>query len=617
MIGIRQKLVLGFSGLLLIVAAMGLITIRQIDALGGAIDVILKQNYRSVVACQNMTEALERIDSGVLFTFSGHYNEGINNIRAHELNFRKALGVELGNITLPGEGEKALQIRSQFSEYIEVVKLVTDTSLSLSERQLTYFSRLLPLFRHIKQLSGQVLDMNQSNMNEANNVARHMAASAHNTVLAAIFASAVVALLFSYLSHRWILMPIKKLIVSAEEIRKGNLELVLNTESTDEIGKLSESFNQMAVTLRKVRKSDRETLLRTRSATQELFKVLPSPIAVLDLNGIVEVSTETADHYFGLKPGVNVRDLGYEWLTALLQKALRQGSAAEYKESNGFIQHFAENREYFFQPMVVPFQIGIESDEFAGAALILRDVTQLHEQLELKCSVISTVSHQLRTPLTSLRMSIHLLLEERVGQLNEKQEDLLLAAREETERLVHILDDLLDINRIESGKAHLNFSPVSPLRMSIEGIEPLLVAARDKGVSIVNTIPEELPEMLADRDSLRHVFANLLSNALRFTSPGGTVTVSASEYQENIRFSVTDTGTGIASEHLEHLFEQFYRVPGQEEKSGIGLGLSIVKEIIEAHGGRVGAESVSGKGSVFWFTIPINKNTSELQATVT
>ncbi|MEI6847616.1 MAG: ATP-binding protein [Chlorobiaceae bacterium] len=609
MISIRQKLVLGFSGLLMIIVAMGVMTIKQIDSLGGAIDVILKQNYRSVVACQNMTEALERIDSGVLFTFSGHYNEGMNNIREHELNFDKALRVELGNITLSGEGEKAQQIKSLFSEYIIVIKKVTDSSLSLSERQHTYFSTLLPLFRSIKHLSGQVLEMNQSNMNEANNNARDMAASAHNTMLAAIFASAVVSVLFSYLSHRWILMPIKKLIVSTDEIRKGNLDLVLDTNSTDEIGQLSESFNEMAVTLRKMRNSDKETLLRTRRVTQEVFKVLPSPIAVLDLNGNVEVSTEAADHYFGMKPGVNVHELGYEWLKVLLQKAFREGSAAEYGKPNGFVQHFSGTQEYFFQPMAVPVPAGRGNDEFVGTALILKDVTQLHEQLELKCNVISTVSHQLRTPLTSLRMSIHLLLEERVGQLNEKQEDLLVAAREETERLVNILDDLLDIHRIESGKANLHISPVSPFRISIEGIEPFLVTSRDKGVSIENTTPEGLPEILADPDSLRHVFANLLSNALRFTSPGGSVTISATENQEGIRFSVADTGTGISPEHVEHLFEQFYRVPGQDDKSGIGLGLSIVKEIIEAHGGQVGAESDSGKGTVFWFTIPMKMQT--------
>ena len=600
MIGIRQKLVLGFSGLLLIVAAMGIMTIRQIDALGGAVDVILRQNYRSVIACQDMTESLERIDSGVLFTFAGHYNEGISNIREHEQNFRNALHVELGNLTLPGEREKALRIRELFKDYSRVVDQVTDAASSLSERQKQYFSKLLPLFREIKQFSGQVLEMNQSNMHRANDNARMMAASAHNTMLAAIFASAVIALLFSYQSHRWILMPIKKLIASAEEIRKGNLDLVLDTTSTDEIGQLSRSFNEMAVTLRKMRKSDMETLLRTRSATQEVFKVLPLPIAVLDLNGDVEVSTDSAERYFGLKPGVNVRDLDHVWITKLLQHTRQQDSATEEGVHNGIIQHFAANQEYFFQPLALPVP--------AGTALILKDVTQVHEQLELKRSVIATVSHQLKTPLTSLRMSIYLLLEERVGNLNQQQSDLLFAARDESERLVHILDDLLDLNRIESGKAHLNIHPVAPALIVSESIEPFFRHARDHGVTLVNTIQEGLPEVMADPERIHHVVANLLSNALRFTPPGGTVTLSAAEDQDTIRFSVADTGAGISPEHMKHLFEQFYRVPGQQAESGVGLGLTIVKEIVEAHGGTVSAESEPGKGSVFQFTLPVQEN---------
>ena len=600
MIGIRQKLVLGFSGLLLIVAAMGVMTIRQIDALGGAVDVILRQNYRSVIACQDMTESLERIDSGVLFTFAGHYNEGISNIREHEQNFRNALHVELGNLTLPGEREKAMRIRELFRDYSRVVDQVTDATSSLSERQKQYFSKLLPLFREIKQFSGQVLEMNQSNMHRANDNARMMAASAHNTMLAAIFISAVIALLFSYQSHRWILMPIKKLIASAEEIRKGNLDLVLDTTSTDEIGQLSRSFNEMAATLRKMRKSDMETLLRTRSATQEVFKVLPLPIAVLDLNGEVEVSTDSAERYFGLKPGVNVRDLDHVWITKLLQHTRQQDSATEEGVRNGIIQHFAASQEYFFQPLALPVP--------AGTALILKDVTQVHEQLELKRSVIATVSHQLKTPLTSLRMSIYLLLEERVGNLNQQQSDLLFAARDESERLVHILDDLLDLNRIESGKAHLNIHPVAPALIGSESIEPFFRYARDHGVTLVNTIQERLPEVMADPERIHHVFANLLSNALRFTPPGGTVTVSAAEDQDAIRFSVADTGAGISAEHMKHLFEQFYRVPGQQAESGVGLGLTIVKEIVEAHGGTVSAESDPGKGSVFQFTLPVQEN---------
>ena len=604
MIGIRQKLLLGFGGLLLIVAAMGVLTIRQIDALGGAIDVILRQNYRSVVACQEMTESLGHIDRGILFIIAGHDDEGMNTIRKSTLDFQNALRVELGNITLPGEHQKAIEITNLFREYTVGIDQIAKRSIPLSERRNRYAATLRPLFYKIRQLSGEVLDMNQSNMHQANNNARQMAASAHNTMLAAMLASAVIAILFSYQSHRWILMPIKKLITSAEEIRKGNLDLVLDTTSRDEIGQLSVSFNKMAATLRKMRKSDMETLLRTRRAIQELFMVLPLPIAVLDLHGEVEVSSNTAVQYFGLTPGSNIGNLKREWLTVLVSKALQQGHAMESGTSDGFIQHFADEREHFFQPMAVPIPVGTEGDRFAGTVLIFSDVTQLHEQLELKRSVISTVSHQLRSPLTSLRMSIHLLLEERIGYMNEQQSDLLLAAREECERLVHILDDLLDLNRIESGKAHLNPLPIAASHLVTEGIEPFLLQARDLGVSIVTFLGEKLGDVLADSDSIRYVFANLLSNALRFTPSGGKVTVRACEDHEHIRFSVEDTGAGISPEHVEHLFEQFYRVPGQQKRSGIGLGLSIVKEIVTAHGGTVSAESTVGKGSVFHFTLP-------------
>jgi NtrC-family two-component system sensor histidine kinase KinB len=223
----------------------------------------------------------------------------------------------------------------------------------------------------------------------------------------------------------------------------------------------------------------------------------------------------------------------------------------------------------------------------------------------MKRGVLSTVSHQHKTPLTSLRMSIHLLLEERIGPLNEKQTELLMAARDDSERLVGILSDLLDINRIESGKSRLTLEPVTPRALVRDSLEPFQVEAKDKGLTVVNDVSDDLPEVMADTEKIRHVFANLLSNALRFTGPGGAVTIRASREQGHVVFLVEDTGKGIPEEELKHLFEQFYRAPGQDEKSGVGLGLAIAKEIIRAHGGDVGAESVVGKGSTFHFTLPL------------
>jgi two-component system, NtrC family, sensor histidine kinase KinB len=622
MIGIREKLMLGFGGLLAVIAVIGVIIMAHINGLGQAIDVILKENYRSVAACQDMKESLERLDSGLLLTFAGNETEGNRLIQEYIPRFRTALDVELSNITLPGERERAERIKILFKNYTRSMAHAIKITGSSEARRAAYFSILQPLFREIKEVVQEILLMNQTNMNEANNAARRLADATHRRMLMAIVVSAFLALLFSYLSHRWILYPINRLIESTNEIRRGNLDLVLEAGARDEIGRLSESFNEMATALRQVHKEDRINLMRTRRATQEVFKALPATIAVLDIEGRVEVATETADRHFGLKPGTLVGELGYEWLPSLIRKAMDEDRIVEHDSGTGYVQQFIDNREYFFQPMAVPIPVGIEHlglehREPIGVALILKDVTQIHEQQELKRGVVSTVSHQLKTPLTSLRMSIYLLLEERIGSLNEKQTELLVAARDDSERLVSILDDLLDLNRIESGKSHVALKPVSPQALVRDAVEPFLMEARNKGVTIANAVSDDLPEVMADTQKIRHVFTNLLLNALRFTRPGGSVTVGAFLEPNHLTFSVEDTGNGIAPEYVDQIFEQFYRAPGQDEKSGVGLGLSIVKAIIRAHGGDVSAESKIGKGSTFRFTLPLKEDPHPAHSTVT
>ncbi len=608
MIGISQKHMLGFGGLLAVVVALGLLTMKQITELGKAIDVILKENYRSVVACQEMKESLERVDNGILLTLVGDDANGKQLIEGYIPKFNAALDVETNNITLVGEREGAERISALFETFTTALPPVIQSARPLEARRADYVSQLQPLFQDIKKSCQAVLLMNQANMDEANHAARHLAVAAYRRMLLAILVSALLAVLFSYLAHRWVLHPINRLIESTNEIRRGNLDLVLKPSSRDEIGRLSESFNEMAAALRQARNEDKINLIRTRRATEEVFSALPAAIAVLNLEGKVEFSTDTAERHFGLRPGVFTGDLGYDWMTPLLRKALDSDGITEHETTGENFQRFIDNREHFFQPMAVPISMGPERHEPTGVTLILKDVTQIHEQQELKRGVLSTVSHQLKTPLTSLRMSIYLLLEERIGALNVKQTELLLAARDDSERLVGILDDLLDLSRIESGKAPLHLEPVSPQALARDALEPFLVEAKDKGLTLSNEVQDDLPEALADRKTICQVFTNLLSNALRFTSPGGSIKVRAAPAADHVVFSVEDTGTGISAEHLGHVFEPFYRVPGQDAKSGVGLGLAIVKEIVNAHGGEVGVESEVGKGSAFRFTLPLRRD---------
>ncbi len=286
---------------------------------------------------------------------------------------------------------------------------------------------------------------------------------------------------------------------------------------------------------------------------------------------------------------------------------------AENTVNGKVVKYFIENREHFFQPSVVPIPATRDQGELTGCSLVIKDVTRNYEQNELKRGVVATLSHQLKTPLTSLRMSIHLLLDEKIGIINEKQTELLIAARDDSERLADILDNLLDISRIESGKDFLEFQKMRPAELARDGAEPFLVEAKDKGIHIQFAVSDDLPEVNADPARIDHVFSNLLSNSLRFTNPGGLIAISAEPVAGAVKFTIKDTGKGIPKQYHDQIFEQFFRIPGQEKSSGAGLGLAIVKEIIEAHDGKVGVESDAGQGAAFWFTLPLAENGRPVQ----
>jgi NtrC-family two-component system sensor histidine kinase KinB len=602
-VSLRQKLALGFGGILVIIAVIGVHNITRITGLGQSIDVILRENYRSVVACQEMKEALERMDSGAVFVLLGAEEKGNEQIARHDALFEKALQAEMGNITLPMEGEKAEQLKRLFQQYRSSIKRMGDPAAGREARRKAYFSELQPLFQQIMRTADDIQRMNQENMVAMDRRARLQAEVAQRQMYIMLLAATALSALFLYLTGGWILRPITRLIRSAEEIRRGNLDLVVQSTSRDEIGQLSESFNAMAASLREFRRTDQAKLLRSQRSIQQALNSLPDVIAVLDLDGVIEVSTEAAREAFGLKATVRLKDLPYPWMTDLFEQALRVGRQAGSRENPGGIQQFVRGEERFFRPEAIPI---MDSDKRpAGVVLVLSDITRQRQQDELKGGVISTVSHQLKTPLTSVRMALHLLLEEKVGPLTEKQAELLVAAREEADRLDRILGELLDIGRIESGNVPIERSPVPPHTLVSEAVEPHRNAARDGGVSLAVILPENLPRVWVDPARINHVFANLLSNALKYTLPGGTISVSAKEEGEYVLFQVSDSGVGIPARYLPRLFEQFFRVPEQRPGTGVGLGLAIVKEIVEAHGGTVGVESREGAGSTFRFSLRI------------
>jgi two-component system, NtrC family, sensor histidine kinase KinB len=218
--------------------------------------------------------------------------------------------------------------------------------------------------------------------------------------------------------------------------------------------------------------------------------------------------------------------------------------------------------------------------------------------------MVSTVSHELKTPLTSVQMAIHLLLEEVVGPLTPKQVELLLAARQDADRILAMINDLLDLTRIEQGRVKLDLQPVPVGELLEDAVARMQPQAEDAGLDLETNIAAPDSVVMIDRDRIGHVFDNLIVNAIHHTPRGGSIRVAARPEGASVRVDVSDTGKGIAKEHLPRLFEKFYRIPGESRTGGVGLGLAIVREIITAHNGRIDVASRPGKGTTFTVTLP-------------
>jgi signal transduction histidine kinase len=239
-----------------------------------------------------------------------------------------------------------------------------------------------------------------------------------------------------------------------------------------------------------------------------------------------------------------------------------------------------------------------------GAAVLLEDITRFRLLDEVKTNLVATVSHELKTPLTSIRLVLHLLLEENVGPLLPKQLELLVDARDNAERLLTMINNLLDLARLEQGLSVLHTRTERPLDLLQSAADSFRPRAADRGVDLVIQDCPHLESVAVDVEQFQHALQNLLDNALAHTPQGGRITLAAEPAHDKVTFSVADTGSGIPPEHLAHVFDKYFRVPGDNVEGGSGLGLAIVREIVTAHGGNIACESRPGEETVFRISMP-------------
>jgi NtrC-family two-component system sensor histidine kinase KinB len=593
----KRRIFFGLAPLFILLIAMGLYAVTLFAKLGSRVDVILRENFRSVLAGQQMKETAERMDSALLFALAGEEERGRGLYAENQPLFRAGLRTELGNITLPGEAELAQKVKESHERYTARADIFWATPDPAARREM-YFSEMLPLFTEIKNTAQEIIRINQENMSQADREARKLAAESTRYMIFAIVAGIGGAIFFAARLQGSILRPIRALTAVSKELGEGKLDQVVPVSSQDELGQLADTFNKMATKLRAYRQVMGDQILQARQMTEITFSAFPDPIIALSSDGRIDFTNPAATKFLyecgqkdGLPPGVQAE-------VDRIFKGAPDFLPASFEH---VIVFRVGDHEVFMLPRVIGMRD--ESGNIFGAAVILQDVTRLRLLDEVKTNLVSTVSHELKTPLTSVRMGLHLLLEERIGTLNNKQTELLLAAREDSERLLRMINDLLDLAKLESGKAMLPSEVIEPRKLVESAVEDLRALVESRGSRLVTKTEPGLPKVFVDAPQITHVFSNFVSNAVKHTKVGEEIVLGAKKQDGGVRFSVVDRGSGIPPQYRAQLFDRFFRVPGSEV-TGAGLGLAIAKEIVLAQGGTIGVTSTPGQGSEFYFDLP-------------
>jgi signal transduction histidine kinase len=599
---LRWKLALALAPLALAMLITSIAGGAFLTRLGQSSERVLQENYRSVLALQRMMESLQQLDSSALLHASGRPELEAATAAGHRRRFEHELRVQQGNITEAGEEQATRRLASAWSEYLQRFdRLHAQTPSPALQTQ--YFDRLRPAYVEVRSAAEAGLLMNQDAMVRKSEEARRIADRSVTLLVVVSIAGFLLALYASAAITSRLLRPLSVLGQATRRIGEGDLAARVRIEGTDEIAKLAADFNAMADRLQKYRESSLGELLEAQRASQATIDSLPDPVLVLALEGYVLQANRAAEATLkidaesglaGLDP--TLRDVVERvrqhvasgkgpYVPRGLDEALRVATAA------------GERR---FLPRATP--VLAEEGAVVGTTLVLQDVTRLLRFEELRNNLVATVAHEFRTPLTSLRMAIHLLTEQRVGPLTEKQADLVFAAREDCDRLQSTVDELLDLSRIQAGRIELRTRPAEVESLVNDAIDAQRAAASARHVELRSEVLPGMGQVLADVDRIQLVFANLLSNAIRHSPEGGTVSVRALAQDGAMRFEVNDAGRGIPREYQQAIFQKYFQMP-ESPPGGAGLGLFIAKEVLLAHGGQIGVESEPGKGATFWFEL--------------
>ncbi|GAB3914497.1 sensor histidine kinase [Mucilaginibacter boryungensis] len=578
---VKNKLRLGFGFLFLIVLFFGGLSIILINQIATNGKVILKNNYETLTFVREMRSILDE--------------QALPLNAAAASSFEQQLVAQEHNITEKGEGAVTAALRANYTHLQKENSPV--------------------VIRAIHQNLKQIEILNMKAIVRKNEQANHAVDKA--LLFLGLAGSFTFLVLFSFSVNfpGAIANPLNVLLKGIRQISQKNYKERIHFDNRDEFAEVAAAFNDMAARLDDWENSSLSQIMSEKQRIETIIEQMQDAIIgiseqqqILFINTTAKTMLNLSDQKY---EGQQVADIARH--NDLLQSILdSKGNGKPFRiVINGKDSFFQLDSTEITVPNISPnpedtISIARKS---AGRVFILRNVTEFKERDEAKTNFIATISHELKTPISAIKMSLKLLHDERVGSLNEEQVDLINHIGDDAERLLKITYELLDLSQVETGNILLNFIATEPEQILQYAVKAVKFEADQKQVELEQHLPAHLPQVLADTEKTAWVMINFLSNALRYSSERSRIVIQVKQQKQFLEFSVQDFGKGIDAQYQDRLFDRYFQVPTDgQNKSGSGLGLAIAKEFITAQGGQIGLESEVGSGSRFYFTLPIARN---------
>jgi len=558
---VKNKIRLGTLFLFLLLLLSGGLGIYNLVRLKNDAKMILQNNYESLDYCHIMQRQLD--------SFTIDRPDALR-------NFEGALQKQENNITEAGEYDATAALRSAFDKLKK-----GDTSASL--------------MREMHKQLHFILNANMNAIERKNSKTEIKAENALTLISLIAGVIFLVAFTFSFNFPSVLTSPIRKLTEAIQEISRKNYKYRIHIKNKDEFGQMADAFNAMAERLEYFESSNLNKLMFEKNRAEAVINSLKDASVGVDKNSIILFANNQALQLLGLdakdivsRPANEVADRN-----DLFRFLLNERNNIPFKI-------VVDGKENYFSKEIIE----VQQEDSKNTVIVVRNITSFKELDVAKTNFIATVSHELKTPLASSDFSLKLLEDGRNGKLTKDQRDLVHQLKQDNQRMLRILSELLNMSQVEAGKIQLEIKSVKPVSIVNNAISTVNAAAKEKNIHFERNYNEELPTVRADAEKTGWVLNNFLSNAIKYSGDGSKITVSIKLVDGSLQFSVKDQGPGIPEEYLPKIFERFFKVPGAN-KTGTGLGLAISKEFIEAEGGKIWVKSKQGEGSEFGFDLPI------------